>query len=859
MAWMAAVAWRGRQPEHWPSDPAAYWAGESNWHHPFWPMRPYSLAPATLRDSGGGLAHVLEGRGQVMLGRWTQPKAGWTWAMWVLPEPSWDRPGQRLVLAQAQEAEYQVELVWEEGQLSADHFWSKKEDRSTAPAGHKLTQSYRPGPLTNWIHLAVVSDDQLVRFYVDGNLIREGGVRDMRKLHNATLDLGPLTTNSSGASARATFDDVVVFSRSVEAQGIRALARCGPGALPRVIAAPERGDALWRMGWPWAAGGWAVFVLLANQPALLRALAAVLRTLPESIYRPVWLVLAVELLLTAALATSVALRAARQDSERFEAEVQRFSNEIRDNFLRIADLVSAARDWVATQPELTPVRWERWTASRSVEHDFPGLVGLGYAQKVLPADVALVEAEWGRRYGFPFHIWPTGPASRQGRPERLSGEPLLPVVVYQPWHLSADKWRTNGSILGRDLLASRPDDRSVRPEPVRIEDAIGSGGIMSSGLLEIAPAGWYGQPIRGLRLYSAQVAVAPGDHQPLPEANWSGVAFASVDPGRWLEERLGKGAPQLGFRLFTGQSEERRHELAFDGGQFHPDAGGRPEAAHSTTREIRLFHYRLWLDCWSSRSFEERSLRRWPWIITGTGSGLAVLTAALLFVQVRGREKQTESAAQLRAANVELARLNHDRERLSRDLHDGTIQSLYAVGLHLQHAQRHLPDPGGKAVQGLEEGQRLVQETIVELRDFLLALKDEPLTHRSFAQTMDDLLVRLRRTTPVEFSLSVDPAAGALPARKVVHLVNVAREAISNAVRHGRSNHIVVTLQTAGSSQALRLEIHDDGRGFDPAKANGGGFGLLTMRERATELSGLFTVESSPGHGTLVRVEFRST
>jgi signal transduction histidine kinase len=853
---MAAVAWRGRQPEHWPGDPAAYWAGETNWHHPLWPMRPYSLAPATLRESGGGLAHVLEGSGQVMLGRWTQPKAGWTWAMWVLPEPSWNRPGQRLVLAQAQEPEYQVELIWEDGQLSADHFWSKKEDRWTGPAAPKLTQSYRPGPLTDWIHLAVVSDDQLVRFYVDGNLIREDGVRDLLKLRNATLDLGPLTANPSSASARANFDDVVVFSRSVEARGILALARSRPGVLPRVMAAPEQGEALWRSGWPWVAGGWAMWLLLAGQPALRRALAAVLRTLPEPIYRPVWLVLAVELLLTAALATSVALRAARQDSERFEAEAQRFANEIRDNFLRIADLVNATRDWVATQPGLTPARWERWTESRSVEHDFPGLSGLGYAQKVLPADVAQAEAEWGRRYGFPFHIWPTDPAARQGRPERLSGEPLLPVVVYQPWHLSADKWRTNGSILGRDLLAPRPDDQSVRPEPVRIEGAIESGGIMSSGLLEIAPSGWYGVPVRGLRLYSAQVAVAPGDHQPLPEANWSGVAFASVDLGRWLDERLGKGTPQLGFRLFTGQSEERRHELAFDGGQFHPDAGGRPEAAHSATREIRLFHYRLWLDCWSSRAFEERSLRRWPWIITGTGSGLALLTAALLFVQVRGREKEAEGAAQLRAANVELARLNHDRERLSRDLHDGTIQSLYAVGLHLQHAQRHLPDPAGKTAQGLEEGQRLVQETIVELREFLLALKDEPLTHRSFAQTMDDLLARLRRTTTVEFALSVDPAAEALPARTVVHLVNVAREAISNAVRHGRSNHIAVTLQTAGSSRALRLEIQDDGRGFDPAKGIGAGFGLLTMRERAAELSGIFTVESSPGHGTLVRVEF---
>ena len=235
---------------------------------------------------------------------------------------------------------------------------------------------------------------------------------------------------------------------------------------------------------------------------------------------------------------------------------------------------------------------------------------------------------------------------------------------------------------------------------------------MSSGLQEIAPAAWYGQPILGLRLYSPQTTAAPGDFQDLPAEIWSGVAFASVDVKRWLGERLGSAPPQLGFRIFTGESHERRHELAFDGGQFHPDAGARLDAAHSATREIRVFYFRLWFDCWSSPAFEAQSLRRWPGIIAGLGGGFALLTVSLLFVQVRGREQEAAGVARLLKVNTELARLNRERERLSRDLHDGTIQNLYAVGLHLQLAQRHLPVTTGKTGQGLEEGQRLVQETI---------------------------------------------------------------------------------------------------------------------------------------------------
>ncbi len=874
------VQWRqaGRQPAHWPERPAAFWAAETNWSNPLWPMRPFAIAPAAIRVVGTNSTWELAYTGRVVLGRWTEPKQGWTWAMWVLPDPTWAATSAhgRLTLARARDPEHEVELSWDDGQFQARHHFLTEAARRDGKIPMVVTHVHRPPEQTNWVHLAVVADSEWVRFYADGEQVGQSPVWAAQQLRHAELELGPLRSLNNSPDVQANLDDVVVFGRTLGAEEIKALAAVAPGGLPSVVSAPARSAALWRMGWPWAVGGLVALVLLSSSGALRRAFSALLASLPQPAYRPVWLLLGTEVMLTLALAWGVARRAGREDAASFEREVQRFADEIRGDFLRIADLVNAARDWVATQPDMTPAKWERWAASRSMENDFPGLLGLGYAQKTLPGDLPRAEAEWSLRYGFPFQLWPTDEAALKGRPHRLLGEPRLPVVLYQPWHLAAPAWRNNGTILGCDLLAPRPGDLSVKPQPERIEDAIGSGSIMSSGLQEIAPAAWYGEPVHGLRLYSPQATAAPGDHKDLPPEIWSGVAFASVDVKRWLRERLGTSQPQLGFRIFTGEANENRHELAFDGEQLHPDAGARPGAAHSATREIRVFYFRLWLDCWSSPAFEARSLRRWPWIILAVGGAFALLTVSLLFVQVRGREQEAAGTERLRAANAALARLNLERDRLSRDLHDGTIQNLYAVGLHLQHAQRHLPGTAEKTGQGLEEGQRLVQETIVELREFLLSLKDERIAGQTFGQTVEVLFVRLRRTSSVEFELAVAPAAKDLPSRMVVQLVNLVREAVSNALRHGDPKSVLVSLYLRpGTGNAERgaeesepphvgahegndwsLEVRDDGGGFDPAAVNGGGSGLRTMRERASELGGTLTVRTAPGAGTTVTADF---
>lgn len=714
--------------------------------------------------------------------------------------------------------------------------------------------------LDQWSHVVLVGEQFWMRLYVDGRLADECYVPDFGRIYLAEFAFTPTCAPTQPfCEGSVAFDDVAMFDKSLDVREVAALAGVGRGHLPKALDRPAFVRQVFRWGWPVVTAGLALLSLAASTAWAQRAVVAILCSFRDASYRPVWLVLGTGLLATLVVTAALAREAIRTDRARFDGEVQSFADQIRETFLRIADLTNAGRDWAAAQTNLTQAGWERWTDSRSMEHDFPGLLGLGYAEAVYPHALAEHQQRWSDRHGFPFRIWPDGTTAPITRPRRLLDEPRLPVVVYQPWHLAPALWRTNATIFGRDLLALRDGERGVKPEPERIEDAIGSGNIMSSGLVEVAPAGWYGERIMGIRLYSPQARVGLGDNSDIPQGTFAGVAFASVDLKRWLVERLQARPPQVGFRIWTGESYDNRHELGFDSGDLYHGAGWRPDPYLTATREIRLFHYRLWVDFWTTSVFEAQSQRRWPWFSAGVGGGFTLLTAGLLFVQVRGREKEAAIAERLRVANAELSRAERERARWSRDLHDGTVQNLYAVGLHLQFARRHLAEAESKTAQGLEEGQRLVQDTIVELREFLLALKDETLTHRTFAQIMDDLFTRLRRTAPVEFALVVDPTADTLPAWTVVQLVNVVREAISNAVRHGQPNHIGVALQPVGTPGAYRLEVRDDGRGFEPAKTNVGGFGLLTMRERAAELTGTFTVESSPGHGTVVRVEFPAT
>jgi signal transduction histidine kinase len=197
-----------------------------------------------------------------------------------------------------------------------------------------------------------------------------------------------------------------------------------------------------------------------------------------------------------------------------------------------------------------------------------------------------------------------------------------------------------------------------------------------------------------------------------------------------------------------------------------------------------------------------------------------------------------------------------ERERISRDLHDGIIQSIYGVALSLEDVpvmMSSAPDEAGARVDHAIDSLNL---TIREIRNFILGLRSE-LLHGAdvvagLATLADEFAVS--SASEIELDIAVDPEIiVAMPVGHRVQLLQMAREALSNAVRHARAATITVGLRTIDDSLELRVE--DDGVGFDAAVAPASGhLGLDNLRQRAVAMGGDLTIDSATDRGTSLRI-----
>ncbi|HEX2765084.1 MAG TPA: GAF domain-containing sensor histidine kinase [Candidatus Limnocylindria bacterium] len=197
-----------------------------------------------------------------------------------------------------------------------------------------------------------------------------------------------------------------------------------------------------------------------------------------------------------------------------------------------------------------------------------------------------------------------------------------------------------------------------------------------------------------------------------------------------------------------------------------------------------------------------------------------------------------------------------ERERISRDLHDSVIQAIYAQTLALDEAVELVGgDPDG-ARQRVDEAIDALNGVIRDIRNFIFGLRPVLLENGGLADGLAQLAAELRRNAGVEVTLDVDERGrnADLPIETVAELLAVTREALSNVARHARATHASVRL-TEDARVRWRLEIGDDGIGFDASADPGGGHhGLANMAARMRAASGTFEVDSAPGAGTRIIV-----
>jgi signal transduction histidine kinase len=196
-----------------------------------------------------------------------------------------------------------------------------------------------------------------------------------------------------------------------------------------------------------------------------------------------------------------------------------------------------------------------------------------------------------------------------------------------------------------------------------------------------------------------------------------------------------------------------------------------------------------------------------------------------------------------------LNRALEEKIRLGHDLHDGIIQSLYAAGLTVEAAKNLIDRDPEEASRQLDSGVKTINTTIREVRGYIAGLSPESLRHQTFAESIRSLTQTLDAGRAANYDLRIDDAAaGLLNEEQIMHLLQIAREAISNGLRHGGASHITVRLHQ--SSGELCLLVQDNGKGFAPETASGSGHGLVNMRARVERLGGSLQFSSSPGAGT---------
>ena len=248
---------------------------------------------------------------------------------------------------------------------------------------------------------------------------------------------------------------------------------------------------------------------------------------------------------------------------------------------------------------------------------------------------------------------------------------------------------------------------------------------------------------------------------------------------------------------------------------------------------------------------------------TAIGLLVAIVAFTIAFGGYIGRiitqsGERASLIAQLEATRAELAQVSREagalaeRQRLAGEIHDTLAQGFSSILMLIQAVQAQLEQGPAVARDQLELAAQTARENLAEARTLVTGLTSAQLQ----AGTLEDALRRITQRAGAELgidaSFGIEGVGRQLPAATEVVLLRTGQEALANVRKHAAAQR--VALRLSYQADVVRLEIRDDGAGFDTAAVNGG-HGLRGMRARADEVGGTVSVRSHPGHGTSVQVE----
>jgi len=194
-----------------------------------------------------------------------------------------------------------------------------------------------------------------------------------------------------------------------------------------------------------------------------------------------------------------------------------------------------------------------------------------------------------------------------------------------------------------------------------------------------------------------------------------------------------------------------------------------------------------------------------------------------------------------------------ERNRIAREIHDTLAQVFTGILLQLRVARRIVQQQPEEAWSLIEHVGELAQQGLAEARRSVWALQPEALEYSDLVRTLSRTVERMASETAAQMELHIHGTPRALPPDVGMNLLRIGQEALSNALQHGQAR--IVWIELTFEAERVYLRVQDDGQGFDLThQADGGGFGLIVMGQRAWRLGGQLTIASQPGRGTEVAV-----
>lgn len=217
--------------------------------------------------------------------------------------------------------------------------------------------------------------------------------------------------------------------------------------------------------------------------------------------------------------------------------------------------------------------------------------------------------------------------------------------------------------------------------------------------------------------------------------------------------------------------------------------------------------------------------------------------------------REEDLASALTSMERRMSTLLENRSRISQDLHDCVLQSLYAIGLNLETVWRKGHRPTTESAQTHAHTIAQINRLIHDIRQMIRGLDEGVVQEFDLTEELQTLKAVYNEIGQMRITLDLQPAAiEVLTKEEEREILNIVREALSNCARHAHAAQVTISIRKR--REHIRITVRDDGTGF--ATAAGGvtrGYGLANMEARARKIGGTLTVRSEPGHGTDITAE----